>query len=29
VVALQSAHWVQFDEPELIVSLVRDLVEGA
>jgi pimeloyl-ACP methyl ester carboxylesterase len=27
VVAARSAHWVQFDEPELVVGLVRDLVE--
>ncbi len=27
VVAARSAHWVQFDEPELIVGLVRELVE--
>ena len=27
VVASRSAHWVQFDEPELIVTLVRELVE--
>lgn len=27
VVAARSAHWVQFDEPELIVALVRELVE--
>jgi len=27
VVASRSTHWVQFDEPELIVSLVRELVE--
>ena len=29
VVASRSTHWVQFDEPELIVSLVRELVERA
>jgi pimeloyl-ACP methyl ester carboxylesterase len=28
VVAYRSAHWVQFDEPELIVSEVRALVES-
>ena len=28
VVARGSAHWVQFDEPELIVGIVRELVEG-
>jgi pimeloyl-ACP methyl ester carboxylesterase len=29
VVAARSAHWVQFDEPELIVEVVRELVESA
>jgi len=29
VIAPRSTHWVQFDEPELIVSLVRELVERA
>jgi pimeloyl-ACP methyl ester carboxylesterase len=29
IVASRSAHWVQFDEPELIVAAVRDLVEFA
>jgi pimeloyl-ACP methyl ester carboxylesterase len=28
VVAARSAHWIQFDEPELIVDAVRDLVES-
>jgi pimeloyl-ACP methyl ester carboxylesterase len=28
VVASESAHWVQFDEPGLVVSVVRDLVES-
>ena len=27
VIAARSAHWVQFDEPTLIVTLVRELVE--
>ena len=27
VVAARSAHWVQFDEPSLVVRLVRELVE--
>ena len=27
LVAARSAHWVQFDEPELIVRAVRELVE--
>ena len=29
IVARGSAHWVQFDEPDLIVGIVRELVEGA
>ena len=29
VVATRSAHWVQFDEPDLIVEIVRELVEDA
>jgi hypothetical protein len=28
VTAARSGHWVQFDEPELIVSVVRDIVES-
>jgi pimeloyl-ACP methyl ester carboxylesterase len=28
IIAQRSAHWVQFDEPELIVGIVRDLVES-
>lgn len=28
VIAARSTHWVQFDEPELIVAVVRDLVES-
>ena len=27
VLAARSAHWVQFDEPDLIVAAIRDLVE--
>ena len=27
VVATRSAHWVQFDEPELVVALVKELVD--
>jgi pimeloyl-ACP methyl ester carboxylesterase len=27
VIAARSAHWVQFDEPELVVALVSELVE--
>jgi pimeloyl-ACP methyl ester carboxylesterase len=27
IMAAKSAHWVQFDEPELIVAAVRDLFE--
>ena len=26
VIAARSAHWVQFDEPELVVAVVRELV---
>jgi pimeloyl-ACP methyl ester carboxylesterase len=29
VVARGSAHWIQFDEPELIVAAVKDLVHAA
>jgi pimeloyl-ACP methyl ester carboxylesterase len=29
VIATRSAHWIQFDEPELIVSAVRELTESA
>jgi pimeloyl-ACP methyl ester carboxylesterase len=29
VVAARSAHWVQFDQPELVVQVVRELVESA
>jgi pimeloyl-ACP methyl ester carboxylesterase len=29
VIAARSAHWVQFDEPALVVTLVRELVETA
>jgi pimeloyl-ACP methyl ester carboxylesterase len=29
VVAARSAHWVQFDEPELVVAAVRHLTESA
>jgi pimeloyl-ACP methyl ester carboxylesterase len=28
VVATRSAHWVQFDEPELIVTAVRELIDA-
>ena len=27
VMATRSAHWVQFDEPELVVAVIRELVE--
>jgi pimeloyl-ACP methyl ester carboxylesterase len=29
IVAARSAHWIPFDEPELLVQLVRELVESA
>ncbi len=28
VIAARSAHWVQFDEPELIVTVVKELIES-
>ena len=28
IMAARSAHWVQFDEPELIIDAVRELVES-
>jgi pimeloyl-ACP methyl ester carboxylesterase len=28
VVADRSTHWVQFDQPELIVEAVRELIES-
>jgi pimeloyl-ACP methyl ester carboxylesterase len=28
IVASRSAHWVQFDEPELVISAIRELVES-
>ena len=28
IMAARSAHWVQFDEPELIVEAVQELVES-
>lgn len=28
IMAARSAHWVQFDEPELVVAAVRELVES-
>jgi hypothetical protein len=27
VTASRGGHWIQFDEPELIVSMVRELVD--
>jgi pimeloyl-ACP methyl ester carboxylesterase len=27
VIATRSGHWVQFDEPELVVGVIRELVE--
>jgi pimeloyl-ACP methyl ester carboxylesterase len=29
IVVERSAHWVQFDTPELVVSTVRELVESS
>jgi pimeloyl-ACP methyl ester carboxylesterase len=28
VIAARSGHWVQFDEPELVVAVIRELVES-
>ena len=28
VIALRSRHWVQFDEPDLVVGIIRELVES-
>jgi hypothetical protein len=25
--ASRSAHWVQFDEPDLVIAVIRELVE--
>jgi pimeloyl-ACP methyl ester carboxylesterase len=27
VMASRSAHWVQFDEPDLVIAVIRELVE--
>ena len=29
IVAAQSAHWIQFDEPDLVIAAVRQLIESA
>jgi pimeloyl-ACP methyl ester carboxylesterase len=29
LVSREVGHWVQFDEPELVVAAIRDLVESA
>jgi len=29
VVAARSAHWVQLDEPELVVNAIKELTEAA
>jgi pimeloyl-ACP methyl ester carboxylesterase len=29
VVASRSSHWVQFDEPELIVAAIKELIDRA
>ena len=28
VIAARSAHWIQFDEPELIVEAIRSIIDG-
>lgn len=29
IIAARSGHWIQFDQPELIIGLIRDLVDSA
>jgi pimeloyl-ACP methyl ester carboxylesterase len=29
VIAARSGHWIQFDEPELVVTVIRELVDQA
>ena len=29
VIAARSGHWIQFDQPELIIAIIRELVEKA
>ena len=29
IVAASSGHWIQFDEPDLVISAIRDLVYRA
>jgi pimeloyl-ACP methyl ester carboxylesterase len=29
IIASRSAHWIQFDEPELVINAVRNLVDAA
>jgi pimeloyl-ACP methyl ester carboxylesterase len=29
IVASRSGHWIQFDEPELVVTAVREVVDQA
>jgi pimeloyl-ACP methyl ester carboxylesterase len=28
VIAARSGHWIQFDEPQLVVTVIRELVES-
>jgi pimeloyl-ACP methyl ester carboxylesterase len=29
IVAARSGHWIQFDEPDLVVDVIREIVDGA
>ncbi len=29
IVAMKSGHWIQFDEPDLVVTVIREMVERA
>jgi hypothetical protein len=29
MIATNSGHWIQFDEPDLVVAAIRDMVECA
>jgi len=28
VIAARSGHWIQFDEPDLVVEIIREVVKG-
>jgi pimeloyl-ACP methyl ester carboxylesterase len=29
IIASNSGHWIQFDEPDLVISTIRDVVDRA